>query len=354
MNEQVATVLAATFRTLMENPNAVVNKATVSNITADNNPDASSYDLCLLDSGATHWIKFTTKITDKSKMKKVRLQLATGQTYAWMDSDGAVWVESTKCKSDIIPMGKFLRDNAMKFTWENGDAYLQHEDQRIDLHIMDGLPYIKKNDLDIILRDNFKNRFSSFVHAFSARLRDVFELMKHRAGGHQQFSKDCPECRKANPRTRPHFKLDANTRPGGELSIDISGPHGAGYYPKDTFGFSLMRYALVGVFQTFDPEEFKHKLTLESMARKSAGVDDVDLGPEEINNSLNGSSLYYCIPLRSKELIDTEPAIKAMVNSINNLFKARVVYRIHGDKAMELTGPMIKNFVADFGIVCWI
>eukprot|EP00959_Pyramimonas_sp_CCMP1952_P344652 7218229-Pyramimonas_sp.AAC.1 len=44
--------------------------------------------------------------------------------------------------------------------------------------------------------------------------------------------RECRECRLAAGRMRPHYRLDPSFRPGGQLSVDISGPRPKGLWPS--------------------------------------------------------------------------------------------------------------------------
>ena len=63
-----------------------------------------------------------------------------------------------------------------------------------------------------------------------------------------------------------------------------------------------------------------------------------------IFENANGKFLYFAEPLVSNSLKDTLPAIKKIISQINLIFRADVVHRIHGDKALKLTGPTVKFF----------
>ena len=68
-----------------------------------------------------------------------------------------------------------------------------------------------------------------------------------------------------------------------------------------------------------------------------------------------GRVLYFVEPLTSRQSTEVLPAIEKMVNQINLEFKgnvvSQVVYRLHGDKAPELTGLRAKEWGRARGIV---
>ncbi|CAK0839332.1 unnamed protein product [Prorocentrum cordatum] len=59
------------------------------------------------------------------------------------------------------------------------------------------------------------------------------ELEGHKRGDHISFNAFCPQCRgAATSRLRQHFRRDVSGWPGGQLSIDTSGPHPPGRWPS--------------------------------------------------------------------------------------------------------------------------
>ena len=60
--------------------------------------------------------------------------------------------------------------------------------------------------------------------------------------------------------------------------------------------------------------------------------------------------LYFARFLESKHVRETLPAIQSMVTEIDSHFKTKAVYRIHADRAKELTGDTVKEWFSDRGI----
>ena len=83
------------------------------------------------------------------------------------------------------------------------------------------------------------------------------ELRAHKRGGHVTFRPDCPGCRTGSARSRAHHRLAESERPGGELSVDISGPHTTGRWPSDAPEAWAKRamYFVVGAFKTYTEDE---------------------------------------------------------------------------------------------------
>ena len=140
----------------------------------------------------------------------------------------------------------------------------------IDLTMKDGLPYISKQDFEMLKRARAQGhwkRVQDNLKALAARIRTVAELQAHRAAGHPTYSAQCPECRKANSRQRPHYRLDPSTRGGGELSVDVSGPHGPGRWPSDVVGDrkKVAKFWIAAAYQYFDEKELALKHQMEAV-----------------------------------------------------------------------------------------
>ena len=67
-----------------------------------------------------------------------------------------------------------------------------------------------------------EQKIVKLVTAYRAKLKAQKDLDDHRRAGHIQYSPDCPERKRGAAKKRPHRRLQ--TRMGGELSVDISGP----------------------------------------------------------------------------------------------------------------------------------
>ena len=71
------------------------------------------------------------------------------------------------------------------------------------------------------------------------------QLELHRRDGHRHFLPECAECRPGAIKQRPHRRLPELLRPGGELSVDLSGPHFPGRFPSDLQEFYAVRPPVV-------------------------------------------------------------------------------------------------------------
>ena len=127
-------------------------------------------------------------------------------------------------------MGRFTNYGA-KVVWDKKGAFLTIPGGKtVKLTMHNNCPHagpeIVKH-FEKLKKKEYKKRRGEelavkLVSAFRAKLKTQKELDDHRRGGHAQYSPDCPECKKGAARKRPHRRLQ--TRMGGELSVDISGP----------------------------------------------------------------------------------------------------------------------------------
>ena len=60
--------------------------------------------------------------------------------------------------------------------------------------------------------------------------------------------------------------------------------------------------------------------------------------------------MYFVELIPSKSIGDTIPALDRMINRIENCHKCKAVYRVHGDRAHELTGERVKAHLGARGI----
>ena len=224
--------------------------------------------------------------------------------------------------------------------------------------------------LDAILADDRRNKLKSTIVARIVRAltkaaptrREQFqqviaktltnlELEQHRRNGHPTVRAACPECRAGGIRQRPHRRLPDRLRPGGDLSIDMSGPHLPGRWPSDALEAQARRaqHFIIGYFRCYTEEELverdKNKMFAGASAHavpKPADIAAEAAGPSAKHSAVEtaGAStdqakqpkmLYYFRPLQTKRLEETVPAIQSIVAQINEKFRCHAVWRIHGD-----------------------
>ena len=126
---------------------------------------------------------------------------------------------------------------------------------------------------------------------------------------------------------RPHRRQGAGLRPGGDLSIDISGPHVPGRWPSDAPEAQPRRaqYFLLAAFKSYDEEELEQRAKNEAFAARTdknahAVGDAAEVvgpgaahGESEANadgagndsEEFDGRMLCYFRPLETKHLRET-------------------------------------------------
>ena len=133
--------------------------------------------------------------------------------------------------------------------------------------------------------------------------------------------------------------------------MDIAGPFPPGVWPGVEPGDEVRRavFFLLVAYQLLTPEEVATRRANLADARMAAGVEgdvvDVEL-PDQ-----SPRLIYFTMPLESKGSAHVIPAMQAVINEICRMFQAPVVYRIHGDRAGELTGPAARLHFEAAGIV---
>ena len=186
------------------------------------------------------------------------------------------------------------------------------------------------------------------VTSFRVKLKTQKELDDHRRGGHAQYSPDCPECKRGAAKKRPHRRLQ--TRMGGELSVDISGPSIKGLPVTDRREKEGLwpRYMVVGAFTSYTPKEAEDRYDQERRDRSAAGLE----GPVQLEQTVSkkGQMLYFVEVVPTKKTECVSPAILRIINRINNLHKCKAVYRLHADRARELTGEKARNVFEQIGV----
>ena len=106
--------------------------------------------------------------------------------------------------------------------------------------------------------------------------------------------------KKGAARKRPHRRLQ--TRMGGELSVDISGPFAKGLPVTDRRENQELwpRYMVVGAFMSYTPKEAEDRYEQERRDRIAAGLE----GPVQLEEvvSKTGQTLYFVevVPTRNK------------------------------------------------------
>ena len=132
--------------------------------------------------------------------------------------------------------------------------------------------------------------------------------------------------------------------------MDLSGPFIKGMPVTDRREKEELwpRYMVVGAFVPFSPKEVQDRYDQERRDRIAAGLE----GPVQMETTVSqkGQTLYFVEVVSSKETKNTSPAILRIISRINNLHKCKAVYRLHADRARELTGEAARNTFEEIGV----
>ena len=189
---------------------------------------------------------------------------------------------------------------------------------------------------------------AQLLQACKTRLKSHKELDEHRRAGHPHYSPDCPECKRGVGKQRQHKRQYA--RLGGELSVDIAGPYPKGVPVTDREVIEELWpiYLVVGVFVPYLPKDNKGRYERECRDRIAAGLE----GPVQLETTVipKQQTLFYveCVPTR--ELNFVTAAIIGIISRIECMHKCKAVYRLHADRARELTGVKAGITYEDMGI----
>ena len=184
--------------------------------------------------------------------------------------------------------------------------------------------------------------------ALKLRIKTQAELDQHRREGHVHYSPDCPECKRGVAKQRPHYR--AESKEGGELSIDIGGPYAVGIpiteraFKAGTF---YAKWLFAGAFIPFSAKEAKARYEQEVRDRHAMQLE----GPVQLETTTkpNSQTIYFVELLSAKS--EAAAGILRMVNRIEYRHKCKAVYRIHVDRAPDLTGEWQKQLLDTKGIL---
>ena len=178
------------------------------------------------------------------------------------------------------------------------------------------------------------------------KFKSQTELDQHRREGHVVYSPHCPECKKGAAKQRPHKRQAL--KQGGELSIDIAGPYIPGMPISDRAVVKgrWPRYMLVGAFIPFKEKECLEQYEQEVRDMRLAGLE----GPVPYESTKTNGHTMYFVEMLSEKSEATQAGI-SMINRIQNLFKRKAVYRVHADRAQELTGDRARQAFERIGVI---
>ena len=224
----------------------------------------------------------------------------------------------------------------------------------IPIPVINNCPYANQKVLRVVkeLRKGddkerkVRNDFSNFYGALKLKFKSQAELDQHRREGHVSYSPHCPECKNGTVKQRPHHRQ--TLRQGGELSIDVAGPYSLGMPVTDRAVVKTRwpRYMLVGAFVPFKEKEVLEQYEQEVRDMRAAGL--AGPVPMELSTKPNGQTMYFVEMLSEKS--EAARAGITMINRIQNLFKRKAVYRVHADRAQELTGERAREAFERIGV----
>ena len=312
-------------------------------------------DMLMADTGATNELHGVRPGKVPSRTVQVDLTTATGKEPAFMSEDGVVYVETKNPIQALFPIGTYIMEFNLRMTWNANQCFVQLPNgDRVHFQVRGITIFIKEADAEILRtlrREAVAKRASEIMASAAARVATLIELEKHKLLGHPKYMPECSDCRKAQGRMRPHFRLSPSTRAGGELSLDISGPHPPAMWPDSTAQdqHRRARYYILGAYQTCTEEEIAERRRLADDAKFMA-TGEVSEGPKPLQHcetDLQQSKvLYYVVLLESKDSDEVLAAIQSIVSQIEAEFHGPVVHRIHGDRAPEITGPKVRKHFA--------
>ncbi|CAK0886282.1 unnamed protein product [Prorocentrum cordatum] len=372
--------------------------------------------MLLADTGATHELRGVRDLTDvHPRAHDVRLKTATGEQPAKMHEE-IVYVKGEGLQ-ELFPLAAYIEQLELEMVWNTAECKVRMRDGRELHHHRDGGSiYISEEDADVLRtarRAQQRHTFRARLVALARNLHGAAELQRHREEGHLKFLASCRECRGAAGRLRQHFRHDVSTRPGGQLSVDLSGPHLPGRWPSgrpEDVPKQAVHFVL-GAFSVMSETEMEVLRKREEDARRGAaaggalqdegqraessgdlaarvaaafGVDSLDglclpvnaatVRPAAEEEEAAGDAApegggkaeekqkegqreakktwYYVLPLENKQASTCIKALERIIAQIRSEFEgADVVYRIHGGRASELTGTLVKEHFAKKKVV---
>ena len=101
------------------------------------------------------------------------------------------------------------------------------------------------------------------------------------------------------------------------------------------------KYLLAGAFIPFSEKNALDRYEQEVRDRHAMALE----GPVDMETFTKpkAQSLYFVELLAERS--DAPAALRRMINRIENMHKRKAVYRVHADRAKELTGDRAKKFL---------
>ena len=259
--------------------------------------DAEGEPMVLVDSGANMELKpFPKKWKGVPPKEAVRttICLAMGKGLAWEYNDCLYG----KDLEPLMPWGKYAKRCKLSgdLNHDSEHPHIKHVPSGFTVPVVwqGNLPYISQDDLEELrlvgklakfdakaFKDSTLNVglrvFQYFVEHKTGTIKEYaasnvteFQLETHRRGGRLNFMPECPECREGAIRQRAHRRRAEGDKPGGELSVDLSGPHVLGRFPTDLAEAWPRRaqYFLIASYRVFTVDEKARQRFDEDFAKE--------------------------------------------------------------------------------------
>ncbi|CAK0910095.1 unnamed protein product, partial [Prorocentrum cordatum] len=206
----------------------------------------------LADTGATRELKGAKDFDDLGDdARTVQLETATGSHNARMVGD-TVFALGERLQG-LFPLASYVETMGLEMEWNPRRCGAHVGNDFVDLRRENGSIYISEKNAETLTK-----------------------LRERQEGGRIHFDVSCPQCRGVRGRMRQHFRHDARARPGGQLSVDLSGPHLPGRWPsgraEDTG--RMAQHFLLGAFSVVTAADMQERARREGEAREAAGVPD--------------------------------------------------------------------------------
>ena len=107
------------------------------------------------------------------------------------------------------------------------------------------------------------------------------------------------------------------------------------------------QYFVVGAFKTYREEEVQEISKNRLAAADASGTIATEEPPPPVDEQ---GMLYFVRPLETKQTAETADALQDIINEINCMYKTKVIWRLHADRASELSGERIRDHFRPQGI----
>ena len=193
-----------------------------------------------------------------------------------MGEDTVVYHETDDVENfqRLFPISTYVR--MLKLIWTmtcDSNTIILPNKSVITLKMVGNSSYIHEKDAQILRRMRWKLEKWAALRAQVMQAKVSQQLVEqHRKDGHPTFMPECPDCRPAAGRMRSHFQLDSDTRPGGQLSVDIAGPFPECRYPsaRNEDARKRAKFFLLSAYQVMTSEELKESIKMRKEARSAA------------------------------------------------------------------------------------